>query len=450
MMLSWKDLKQLSPQHITNVPSDGAVAGVDIDSRRIDDNMIFIARRGEKTDGHKFVATALQNGAGAAIVENRWFATAAPASDWPLVVVDDSDQALRDLAGIVRNKFDGPVLGITGSNGKTTTKEMITHVLSQDYSVLSTPGNFNNLWGLPLSILQSEEHHDFWVLEHGMNEPGEIAELCKISQPTAGIITTISEVHSVNFDSVQGIADTKYALYKSLPKDGFTFQNVDDDFVRNMQPVSEHVVTYGIENSANIQGKILGVDEFSRVTLQVEPIGTIQLRVYGEFQAMNALAAATVGLTYGIDDEDIKQALEAFTPIPGRATVIDKEDYTIIDDSYNANPVSMRTSIDLLEKMPVRGRRIAILGDMLELSDTGEEAHKQLGHYASTHGVDILIGVGDLAKLILDGSSGDVETHYFPNYTDCVKAIHSIVKPGDAILVKGSHGIHLENVVEVL
>ncbi len=450
MMLEWKDLEQLNPMHMQNVPTSGTVSGIDIDSRRVGENMIFIARQGEQTDGHKFVAQALQNHAEAAVVENRWFVTAAPANDWPLVVVEDADQALRDLAALVRQKFNGPVLGITGSNGKTTTKEMITRMLTQEFSVLSTPGNYNNLWGLPLTILQAKSDQDFWVLEHGMNQPGEIAELCAISHPTAGLITTISEVHSAQFDSVQGIADTKYALYQSLPQDGYTFQNADDPYVQKMQPMTQHVVTYGIENTADIQGEIIGIDEFSRVTLQVEPIGTIQLRVYGEFQAINALAAVAVGLTYGIDADDIKQALEEFTPVIGRATIIDKENYTVIDDSYNANPVSMRTAIDLLAKMPVRGRRIAILGDMLELSDTRVDAHKQLGHYASSHGIDIVVGVGDLAKWIIDGTTDDVETHYFPDYLECASQIHEIVAPGDVVLVKGSHGIHLENVVEVL
>ena len=236
MRLHWEDLQQLQPIAVRNLPETGAITGVDIDSRRIGENMLFIAREGEQADGHNYVASALNQGAGAAIVEQRWFATAAPSDDWALVVVEDSDQALRDLAKICRNTYDGPVLGITGSNGKTTAKEMISRVLAQEYSVLSTPGNYNNLWGLPLSVLQAEDHHDFWVLEHGMNRPGEIAELCEISRPTAGLITSIAEVHSVNFDSVDAIAETKSAIYRALPENGIAFQNLDDPHIRDMQP----------------------------------------------------------------------------------------------------------------------------------------------------------------------------------------------------------------------
>lgn len=450
MILQWKDLQQINPVLTQNLPQEGTITGVQLDSRVISKNMLFIARRGEQTDGHNFIPAALENGAGASVVEHQWYVTAAPAKDWPLIVVEDSDEALRELARICRAKFDGPVLGITGSNGKTTTKEMVTAVLGQKYSVLSTPGNFNNLWGLPLTILQAQEDHDFWVLEHGMNRPGEISELCKISTPTAGLITTIAEVHSMNFDSIDGIAREKYALFESLPGDGVTFQNLDDPYIRKMEPPSSKTVTYSLEEEADIRGQIVEIDEFNRPTLRAEATGEIQLQVFGEFQALNALATTAVGLTYEIDGNSIREALESFQPVSGRATLLEKNGYTIIDDSYNANPTSMRRAIDLLSKIPSQGRRIAILGDMLELGENRDRAHKDLGKYAGAHNVDILIGVGALAEMILSGAGNGVAKYYFADHIDCIAALRNLVQTGDVILVKGSHGIHLEKVVEAL
>ena len=452
-MITWKDIAALSPIATQQLPDDTPITGADIDSRRIRQNMLFIARQGEKTDGHQFIHQALKNGACAIIVEKGWYESAREDStELPLIVVDDSDQALRDLAVLVRAKFDGPVLGITGSNGKTTTKEMLRAVLSREFNVLATPGNFNNLWGLPLTILQATSDHDFWILEHGMNRPGEISELCAISQPNAGLVTTIAESHSHYFHSLDEIAEEKLSLFNTLPEDGITFKNIDNKYIKQYTPHTKRVVTYGVENPAQYRAFFASLDAYSRVSCQMNALGRVRLRAPGMFQMTNALAAAAVGNTFGVPGRAIKEELENFRGVPGRVNIIEKDDCTIIDDTYNANPNSMRESIDILAKMPAGNRRIAILGDMLELNSTAEKKHREIGAYLVDHKIDVIVGVGPLSRNIIDGASAlnGATTYHFSDYRECINKIKDVIRAGDIILVKGSHGIHLEHVVEAL
>lgn len=451
-MITWDDIHHLEPLHTQHLPEGQPISGVAIDSRNIISGILFIARQGETTDGHRFIGDALRKGALAAIVEESWFTQSSPAQDWPLIVISDADQTLRDLARLQRKKMSGPVLGITGSNGKTTTKEMITQVLGTRYHPLSTPGNYNNLWGLPLTILQVKPEHDFWILEHGMNRPGEIAELCQISSPTAGLVTTIAEVHSQNFHSLREIAETKFALYDSLPSDGITFQNLNDEFIRGYAPSTANQITYGTDVSADIGGKILSRNAQGCVRLEIDGIGPVQLLVPGDFQATNALAAAAVGLTFGISGSDIRDQLESFRAVPGRARLITRSGITILDDSYNANPTSMKAALDILASLSTGRRKLAVLGDMLELNSSREQRHRELGEYAAQKGVDVVIGVGPLAKLIVEEASSQsaLQSFHFDNVQACAEAIGMIVQEGDTLLIKGSHGMHLEQLLEVL
>jgi len=451
-MITWRDIDKLQPIRTENLPRHREITGADIDSRRIAGGMLFIARQGEHADGHEFIGNALHNGAVAAIVEEAWFTLASPAPDWPLIVVRNSDQSLRDLAGMIRRKFNGPVLGITGSNGKTTTKEMTATVLSSEYSVLSTPGNYNNLWGLPLSILRAQPEHDFWILEHGMNRPGEIAELCHISRPNAGLITTISEVHSANFDSLEEIAAEKLSLFHQLPVDGITFQNLDDPRICEYSPATTHVVTYGSDPDAEIVGTITDVDNYGRIQLSCEEIGDLRLPLPGRFQATNALAAIAVGVFFAVDPKAIHQALTEFSPVPGRTNIFERHDKVIIDDSYNANPTSMRAAIDILATYPTRNRRVAILGDMLELNSTREEKHREIGAYLSQQGVGLVLGVGELSRYIVEEirEHQSVRTLHLDDSEACIEILDDVLQDGDVVLVKGSHGIHLERVVEAI
>jgi len=451
-MITWEDIRGLSPVHVQALPDPASIRGVAIDSRKVAADMLFIARRGAAADGHHFIGEALRNGAVAAVVEEEWFTMASPAADWPLVVVRDADQALRDLARLQREKMSDPVLGITGSNGKTTTKEMIARILETRYHPLSTPGNYNNLWGLPLTILQVAPEHDFWILEHGMNRPGEIAELCRISQPTAGLVTTIAEVHSRNFHSVQEIADTKFALYDALPEDGITFQNLNDAFIRDYTPTTRRTVTYGLKSDAGLSGRIDSKNDQGCVRVTIDGIGPVQLQVPGAFQATNALAAAAVGLTFGVPAADIRERLESFQAVPGRGRILTRDGLTIIDDAYNANPTSMKAALDILASFPAERRKVAILGDMLELNSQRDQRHRQIGEYAVSCGIDVVIGVGSLARFIAEAAAGNAttQTAHFRDVQECTEAITTLIEDGDTLLIKGSHGVHLEQLLEVL
>lgn len=449
-MITWNDIDRLHPVKTENLPRNRQIAGADLDSRRISEGMLFIARRGEKVDGHKFIGDALQKGALAALVEEDWYAMASPGRDWPLIVVRDTDDTLRELAVLVREKFDGPVLGITGSNGKTTTKEMVSRILSHRYIVLATPGNFNNLWGLPLTILRAQSHHDFWVLEHGMNRPGEIEELCRISQPNAGLITSISEVHSENFDSIEAIAEEKFSLFNAVPDDGLCFQNLSDPYIRQYRK-DDRTISFGLDINGDFPGQILGTDRFERVLLHVENLGKARLPLPGEFQALNALAAVAVGVTFQVNPDDALKTLEEFPAIPGRTNILERHGKTVIDDSYNANPASMRAALDILSNYPAENRRVAILGDMLELNSTRVQKHRDLGEYAAKKGIDLIIGVGELSRYMVNAAEqANATGHHVPDTDACTKILSDLLEDGDVILVKGSHGIELERVVEAI
>ena len=285
-----------------------------------------------------------------------------------------------------------------------------------------------------------------------MNHAGEIAKLCEISRPTCGLVTTIAESHTKFFDSLEGIAREKLSLFDAVPGNGFLFKNNDNPFTAKYRAEDKIAVSYGIETEANYNAQIASVDAYSRVQCHIDKIGKVKLRVPGVFQAINAVAAATVGLTFGVPSSQIKDTLENFSGIPGRVNILERRQCTVIDDSYNANPASMREAVDILAKMPTGNRRIAILGDMLELNSTAEDHHYEIGEYLATHRIDVVVGVGPHSQHIIKGvrEHSDAVTYHFPDSTDCIDNLGTIVHAGDIVLVKGSHGIHLENVVEAL
>ncbi|HKJ68362.1 MAG TPA: UDP-N-acetylmuramoyl-tripeptide--D-alanyl-D-alanine ligase, partial [bacterium] len=273
-----------------------------------------------------------------------------------------------------------------------------------------------------------------------------------ISRPTAGLVTTITEVHSRFFHSLDQIAETKFDLYRSLPADGITFLNMNDDYIRNFSPPTGRVVSYGIDVTADITASIHSMDEYSRVRLAIDGVGTAQLQVSGAFQGTNALAAAAVGLTFGVSPSEIRERLESFRAMPGRARILERNGKTIIDDSYNANPQSMKAALDILASAPPDRRKIAILGDMLELNSSRDQKHRDIGAYAASRGVDVVIGVGTLARLIADEAENRQvdQTYQFKDVAECIGALPEILGNNDTLLIKGSHGMQLEKILENL
>jgi UDP-N-acetylmuramoyl-tripeptide--D-alanyl-D-alanine ligase len=427
-------------------------SSVSIDSRTISEGEVFFAIRGEKFDGHNFLDKALLKGIGA-VVDSR------PVSlpkDRVMIYVKDTLKALQDLAHFLRIKLDIPVVAITGSNGKTTTKEMVYSILSGSFKTLKNEGNLNNHIGLPLSLTRLEPDHEAIVLEMGMNAPGEIRRLCEITVPTHGIVTNIGSAHLGRLGSYEAVRDAKLEILESL---SVAVLNADDRFL--MQGVVEtekfngEIITFSINNDSHVMAKDIQITKRgSYFKLEFKDAGRIpvNLNIHGVFNVYNALAASAVCFSLGIQIDKIKSALEDFSSFPMRFEVIERKGITVINDAYNANPTSMEESLKELVRLGRSGRRIAALGDMRELNDFSEDAHRTLGRKLSEMNVDVFIAVGEMMSLAaeecmkLKGGKSVPEIYTFRDVNDANEDIINIVKHGDIILTKGSRLMQMDKI----
>jgi UDP-N-acetylmuramoyl-tripeptide--D-alanyl-D-alanine ligase len=426
-------------------------AGLSTDSRRCQPGEIFVALRGEKFDGHQFVSQVLAAGALAAMVEESWFA-AQKTPRGNFIVVDNTLQALQQIGHAIRRRWGKPIVAITGSNGKTTTKELVAAVLAQDKSIHKTTGNLNNHIGVPLTLAELDHGHDLAVVEMGTNHYGEIARLCEIAAPDFGLITNIGRAHIEFFTDLDGVAKAKRELFDYLhARDGVVFINADDPKLRATLPSGAKAITYGIEQPAQVQGKIAGVDANGCVTLAWRE-QNIQLAIPGTHNAINALAAVAVGEHFGIAPEKIRRALEATQPVAKRMEIFRRGGLTIINDAYNANPESMRAALEFLAAMPVgkNGRRIAVLGDMLELGDASPIAHEEIGVMAKGLPIHAVFAYGPQMRHLVHAIGEAFWTEHFDDKTRLCEEVNRSVRPGDVILLKGSRGMAMEEVVEKL
>jgi len=420
-----------------------------IDSRKIEKDGIFIATKGERVDGHDFISRVAEKGALGVVCEK------APCDcDIPYILVKDSFAALKMIAEYYRKQLCVKVVGITGSVGKTSTKEFIAGVLQQKYSVLKTKGNFNNEVGLPLTVLSIRKEHQVAVLEMGISDFGEMHRLSKIARPDICVITNIGQCHLENLGSREGILKAKSEIFDFMNPEGDIFVNGDDDMLFGAKPkTAKQPVHFGMEPANEIYASdvvnkgLLGSDAVIHMGMQVFPV---EIPLPGSHMVYNALAAAAVGNCLGLTKEEMKEGIATVEAVGGRSHVIALPSRTIIDDCYNANPVSVKAAIDLLT-MAV-GRKVAILGDMFELGTNEKELHGEIGAYAAEKNIDVLICVGNLSENMYDAacklSSGQV--YYFETRDEMLGFIVDILKPGDNILVKASHGMHFEKVVEAL
>ena len=448
-MLNRKFIESINYGRILNF--EGTAGHGSIDTRTIEAGDIFFALQGEHADGHKFVSAAIAKGAALCCVSAEWHETQ-PNPDLPLWVVTDPYQALRLLAEQWRGQFSIPVLGITGTNGKTTTRAMIAHVLQQARHVHATRGNLNNQLGLPLTLLRLSRKDEISVLELGTNHFGEIAELCKMARPTAGLITNIGHGHLEFFGSVAGVARAKAELLDSVPADGIVFVNMDDPHIRNMRPKAR-TMTFGFESkNVDYYGKIESFTEDGRARLAINNDLTITLTQPGKIPALNALAAVTVGKYYRISDEQIRDALGNFRPVYQRLKSITVGHYRVIDDSYNANPDSTMAGIDSLVKIPTTGKRILVFGDMFELGDFAAEGHRKVGEYIAGSAIDYLFAHGPLSENTVESARqmGLDTAFHFTTKDQLIAKLLSVASPGDLIYVKGSRGMQMEKIIEGL
>jgi len=429
------------------------VTGVSIDSRTLIVGDVFFAIVGHRLDGHAFLSEAV--GRGAACIVVHALPDEVPANV-PLILVEDTTRALGRLAGWHRAKFPIPVVAITGSIGKTTAKELTAAVLATRYNVLKPASSFNNQWGLPLTLLRLGPEHQAAVVELGTNQRGEIATLAAIARPTIGVITVVAPVHTEFLGSIDGVREEKAALVRALAPEAVAVLNADDARVASMaRDCAARVVTYGLATGASVRavGEVTDDETGLRFTLESGgrriPVG---LMLAGRHNVTNALAAAAVGVALGLDLDTIARGLGEARAPARRGQWIVAGDVTILDDTYNASPASVRAALDTLGARR-RGRRaVVVLGDMLELGVLSDEAHREIGRAVAALPADEFVGVGRAAALAVESArtAGIAEAYHAKSYEDAVAHLTKRLAPGDVVLVKGSRGMRMERVVDAL
>jgi UDP-N-acetylmuramoyl-tripeptide--D-alanyl-D-alanine ligase len=426
--------------------------GVSTDSRTVKPGDVFFAIKGERFDGHAFVAEAFSRGCTAAVVEERLRRATQGLDDFPIIFVKDATRALGQFARWYRRRFDIPIIAVTGSNGKTTTKEMIAAVLGEKFSVLKTEGNLNNHIGVPMTLFRLDKKHNAAVVEMGTNHFGELEYLCSVAEPTHGLITNIARAHLEFFGSLEGVARAKGEVFDWLGSRGVGFVNVDDPLVVEKAGMLRRRFTYGFGGKrVNVRGRLLGFNEKvqPRFSFGGHPLSrplSVQLRTYGKHAAENALAAAAVGLHFGVGVRKIKYALEKHRPGAKRMELLRIQRVTILNDTYNANPDSVRGALQTLAMMECKGRKIVVLGDMLELGDSSEREHKGVGKEIRRLGFEYVLTFGKESAATCTESDATYACH-FEEKPALTAYLQKLVKPGDVVLVKGSRGMRMEDVV---
>lgn len=432
--------------------------GVSIDSRSVQHGDMFIAIRGDKFDGHNFITKAMESGARVIAADARWAAAnqiLLSSLNLPCLIVEDTIRLLGQVAHMHRKKFRIPVLVVGGSNGKTTTKEMIAAVLKTKYRVLHTEGNLNNHIGVPQTLLRLERQHQVAVIEIGTNHFGEIAYLASIVEPTHTLITNVGHEHLEFFGSVEGVARAEAEVFDWMRGQkrakGVGFINHDDPHLSKLRKKVKKSVTYGFgKGLLTIRGKILGFNELAFARLDIKPRGKkafkIELSVPGEHNAVNALAATAVGLTLGVPAKRIQTALSSFSSASKRMQLLQISGVTLLNDTYNSNPDSALAALGVLGRVKSTGKKIAVLADMLELGAGTEREHERIGAAVAASGATHLLGFGLLTQHTVKAATTEFKKH-FEQKSALAEQLAQLLSPGDVVLVKGSRGMKMEEVV---
>lgn len=425
---------------------DVLVTGFCTDSREAGPGKMFVPIRGERVDGHRFIPNVFAAGAAATFSET-------PIEDpaGPVIVVEDSRRALQAVASHYRERFSVPFIGITGSVGKTTTKEMVALALSAGKRVLKTAGNANSQIGLPLTVLRVTEEDEAAVLELGMSMPGEMARIAAVARPTLAIMTNIGVSHIEYLKTRENILKEKLHIADYLPAGAPLFVNGDDDLLSTLESTSEKpVVKFGLSEGCDWRAADLQADVYGTSFTCVH--GTERFPVYvpaaGEHMVRNALAALAAAEAVGVPLADAVKAIRSYEPPEMRQRVREIGGITVIDDTYNASPDSMRAALQILGGMQITGKKYAVLADMLELGDYAERGHFETGAFAKEIGADCVIGVGALAKHLVEGFGADGK--WFASNAEAAEYLLGKIQPGDTLLVKGSRGMHTEEVIHSL
>lgn len=425
--------------------------GIVIDSRMVQDDYVFVAIKGERTDGHRYIEQVFADGALAVVTEQPLTISK------PYILVDSTRQALKDLAAFYLSRLDVKVVGISGSVGKTSTKEMIASVLSRKYQVHKTKGNFNNEIGLPLTIFKLEETHQAAVLEMGISDFGEMHRLAAVAQPDIAVLTNIGMSHLKTLGSRDGILKAKTEMFDHLRGDACVILNGDDDLLCTLTQVNgKPPIFYGIGASRHKQAYASDIENLGlrgiRLTIHLaDEAIRVRIPIPGEHNVYNVLAAAAVGRQLGLTNEEIKDGIENARTIDGRTNLIETRNMTVIDDCYNANPLSMKASIDVLAT--ALGRTIAVLGDMGDLGQDERSLHYEVGRHLAEKGIDILFCAGTLshetARAVREHNPS-CTVYEYEKRDDMVKELLPFLQEGDSVLVKASHFMEYADVVEAI
>jgi UDP-N-acetylmuramoyl-tripeptide--D-alanyl-D-alanine ligase len=446
--------------------SGAEAVGYSIDSRTVGAGELFFAVKGERVDGHDYVEAAVAGGAVAAVVSQRWLAPAGFDEGRLLRVPDDCEDcvldAMQKLAREVRRAWGKRVVGITGSAGKTTTKECVAQVLGCRFQVLKTEGNYNNHFGVPLTLLRLEPEHEVAVVEMGMNHAGEIAALAKIAEPNWGVVSNVGMAHAEFFvDGIEGIARAKYELVQALPEDGVAFLNGDDVRVRAMGTgMGDRAVLYGMSEGCAVRATEVEDKGFNGTEFLVDVDAKVAdgwggpvrmyLRMPGQHNVLNAMAALAVGLKAGVGGLEAMGALERMRLGEKRGNVLRWRGAEIVNDTYNANPGAMLSMIEALRRTEAR-RRVLIAGEMLELGAEGSRLHRECGAVAAEAGIDVVVGVRGLARELVEGVvAGGGSAVFVESAEEAGEWMRGNVLAGDVVVLKGSRGVRLERALEGL
>jgi UDP-N-acetylmuramoyl-tripeptide--D-alanyl-D-alanine ligase len=428
--------------------SDARITGWSVDSRTVAEGDLFFALRGPNHDGNAYIADALRKGAVAAIIDEQDYLRENDTR--PLLIVPNSLVALQKIAAWARNEWNGEVVGVTGSAGKTSTKDVIAEMLSVKMPVGKTIGNFNNHVGVPLSILRLPAAARVAVLEIGMNHGGEIRELSAIARPRIGVVTNVGHAHMEAFDSIEGVAAAKRELIEALPIDGVAVLNADDPLViqfREMHPGRK--ITFGLNEGADIRAEQVELNT-EGVRFQVNGV-RFESPLLGRHSILNLLAGIAVASLYDIRPEQLTEVVKGLSAGSMRGQRFMHNDILILNDCYNSNPDAARAMVDVLRETPAK-RRIAVLGEMLELGHWAESLHRDVGRYVANCGIDVLVGIRGAARHLVDaakeaGQAVDA-AFFFDDTTAAADRLRQIGRPGDVILFKGSRGTHVEQALE--
>lgn len=425
------------------------VCGVAIDSRKIEEGYLFIPIKGARVDGHTFISQVMEKGALCTLSEKPLDAEADT-----YILVDSCEQALKDLAEHYRRALGIKVVGITGSVGKTSTKEMIASVLSQKYNVLKTAGNFNNEIGLPLTIFNIREEHQVAVLEMGISDFGEMHRLAKMARPDICVITNIGLCHLENLIDRDGILKAKTEMFDFAAPDAKYILNGDDDKLITVKEWDGcEPIYFGLSTELDAFAEDIHSLSLKGIACTIclgDNSFQVTIPIPGHHMVYNALAGALVGRELGLSSEEIKAGIKALVPVTGRNNLIETENFLIIDDCYNANPISTKASLDVLATADTR--TVAILGDMFELGEQEKELHYGVGQHAAEKEIDLCICIGELSQETAKGAiaCSDTEVKHFNTKAEFLTQADSLLKKGDTILVKASHGMEFPEIVEKL